>query len=99
MPNGLAGLPMGIMDGQSYEAHRLLLGPGDCVLFFSDGVTDAMNLRNEGFLAKGIHAALTSEGPRNPRALGERIIKAVRLHASGRAQNDDITLVCVGRAG
>ena len=31
------------------------------------------------------------------RAVGERVVEAVRRHAAGRAQNDDIALVCFGR--
>jgi serine phosphatase RsbU (regulator of sigma subunit)/pSer/pThr/pTyr-binding forkhead associated (FHA) protein len=97
MPKEAGGLPMGIMDGQSYQAEMLPLAVGDCLILFSDGVTDAASVRNESFGLKGIHAALKNDGPRSARALGERIVKAVKLHASGRAQNDDITLMCVGR--
>jgi serine phosphatase RsbU (regulator of sigma subunit)/pSer/pThr/pTyr-binding forkhead associated (FHA) protein len=99
MPKEAGGLPMGIMDGQIYEAQQLNLEPGDCLLLCSDGVTDAVSVRGETFGLKGIHAALKGENLRGPRALGERIVKAVKLHAAGRSQADDITLMCVGRAG
>jgi serine phosphatase RsbU (regulator of sigma subunit)/pSer/pThr/pTyr-binding forkhead associated (FHA) protein len=97
MPKEAGGLPMGIMDGQTYEAHRLRLAPGDSLMLFSDGVTDAVSTRGDTFTLKGVHAALKGEGPHNPRGLGERVVKAVKLHAAGRAQADDITLMCVGR--
>jgi serine phosphatase RsbU (regulator of sigma subunit)/pSer/pThr/pTyr-binding forkhead associated (FHA) protein len=99
MPKETGGLPLGIMDGQSYEAHRLPLAPGDCLLLFSDGVTDAVSVRGEAFGQSGVHTALAGEPLRGPRALGERIVKAVKVHAAGRAQADDITLMCVGRSG
>ncbi len=91
------GMPMGIMDGQTYDAMTVLLNPGDTLVMFSDGVTDAMNIRDEKFKSPRILAALKTDGPRTPKALGERIIKAVKLHAGTREQNDDITLVCIGR--
>jgi sigma-B regulation protein RsbU (phosphoserine phosphatase) len=97
MPKETGGLPMGIMDGQTYDAHQVPLGPGDCLLLFSDGVPDAVSTRGETFGLKGVHTALKGEGPHTPRGLGERIVKAVKLHAAGRAQADDITLMCVGR--
>jgi len=87
---------MGIMDGQTYEAMTVLLEPGDTLVMFSDGVSDAMNIREEKFKPPRILSALKTDGPRTPKALGERIIKAVKQHAGTREQNDDITLVCVG---
>jgi serine phosphatase RsbU (regulator of sigma subunit) len=99
LPKEAGGLPMGIMDGQSYEAYTVPLAPGDCLILFSDGVTDAANVRREKFGRKGIGSALTGAGPLGARALGERVIRAVQRHAAGGAQRDqdDITLVCVGR--
>ncbi len=99
MPKEAGGLPMGIMDGQTYEAQRISLAPGDCLLLFSDGVTDAVSVRGDTFGLKGIHAALKDEHLHGASALGERIVKAVKLHAAGRSQADDITLMIVGRAG
>jgi serine phosphatase RsbU (regulator of sigma subunit) len=97
MPKEAGGLPMGIMEGQAYDAHRLVLAPGDCLLLFSDGVEDAVSVRGDRFTMKGVHAALKGEGARNAKGLGERIVKAVKLHAAGRSQADDITMMCVGR--
>jgi serine phosphatase RsbU (regulator of sigma subunit)/pSer/pThr/pTyr-binding forkhead associated (FHA) protein len=92
-----SGLPMGIMEDQAYTATQVALTAGDCLILFSDGVTDAESARKTAFGQKGLVASLKSDGPGNPRSLGERIVKAVKQHASGRAQNDDITLVCFGR--
>ena len=36
-------------------------------------------------------------GPLRPKTVGELVLGAVRKHANGRAQNDDIALVCFGR--
>jgi serine phosphatase RsbU (regulator of sigma subunit)/pSer/pThr/pTyr-binding forkhead associated (FHA) protein len=99
MPKEAGGLPMGILDGQDYSAHQLSLAPGDCLLLVSDGVTDAVSVRGDSFGVKGIHMALKGEVLHGARAVGERIVKAVKLHAAGRPQADDITLMCVGRAG
>jgi sigma-B regulation protein RsbU (phosphoserine phosphatase) len=97
MPKEAGGLPLGIMDGQSYEAYPVPVTPGDCLLLFSDGVPDAASVRGDTFTLKGVSAALNGEAGLNARAVGERIAKAVKLHAAGRDQADDITLMCVGR--
>jgi serine phosphatase RsbU (regulator of sigma subunit)/pSer/pThr/pTyr-binding forkhead associated (FHA) protein len=95
-PNDLSGLPLGVVDQYDYVKCQVQLQPGDCVLIFTDGVTEAMDVRNVQFQMRGITSALQG-GPYPARAVGERIVRAVKQHASGRSQHDDITLVAFGR--
>jgi serine phosphatase RsbU (regulator of sigma subunit) len=97
MPSEFSGWPMGILQDQTYKDWLLPLAPGDCLILFSDGVIDATSTGGERFTLKGVRNALLDEGPRNPRALGQRVVKAVKRHASGRSQIDDITILCLGR--
>ena len=39
-PNDICGLPLGVMDGYEYQAITLPFQPGDCVVLFSDGVSE-----------------------------------------------------------
>jgi serine phosphatase RsbU (regulator of sigma subunit) len=96
-PKNGVGLPLGVMEGSRYAAHEVHLEPGDCLLIFSDGVTEAMDKQNNQINLKAVEMALR-EGPLPPRILGERIINFVKQHAQGRSQHDDITLVCFGRS-
>jgi sigma-B regulation protein RsbU (phosphoserine phosphatase) len=89
-------LPLGVAEGIVYGSRQLELDPGDAVLMFSDGVTEAMDKNNNQLQFQAFHAAL-KEGGLPPQALGDRIVKLVRQHAAGRSQHDDITLVCFGR--
>jgi serine phosphatase RsbU (regulator of sigma subunit) len=95
-PRDFVGLPLGIVEGTVYQAHTFALEPGDCVMTFSDGVTEAMDKQNQLIEQKAISTAL-KDGPLPPPELGERIVKNVKQHAAGRSQHDDITLVCFGR--
>lgn len=96
--NDLSGLPLGVAEGFEYASAQVDLNKGDSILLFTDGVTDAMSVQNVAFGLKGIHTAVQG-GPFNVAQLGERIIKAVKLHTVGRAQqHDDIALVIVGRS-
>jgi serine phosphatase RsbU (regulator of sigma subunit) len=95
-PKQVIGLPLGVTDSYPYEACQVRLEPGDSVLLFSDGVTEAMDRQNNLIHLKAIDGALR-EGLSGPAAIGERIVKNVKQHAAGRNQNDDITLVCFGR--
>jgi serine phosphatase RsbU (regulator of sigma subunit) len=92
------GIPLGILEGQEYRLPEVVLQPGDCLLLYTDGVPDAINVRREPFGVKGIHAAVQGNGSFTPQTLIDRIVKAVKQHAAGCPQNDDITLVCLGRA-
>jgi serine phosphatase RsbU (regulator of sigma subunit)/pSer/pThr/pTyr-binding forkhead associated (FHA) protein len=96
-PNDVAGLPLGVVDQCDYAKCQVELQPGDCVLIFTDGVTEAMDTRNVQFQIRGISAALQG-GPYPAKLAGERILRAVKQHASGRSQHDDITLVAFGRS-
>ncbi len=98
----LNSCPLGWVPGNVYEARRSILAPGDTLLVFTDGVTDAICPKPEAlFGLDGIAAAMTdrARSPRPPdsKTMGERVVEAVRKHAAGRAQNDDIALVCFGR--
>jgi serine phosphatase RsbU (regulator of sigma subunit) len=96
------GLPLGVMPGFEYEAVTLNLDPGDMITAFTDGVTDATAPSGALFGPEGVDRCLTpaddatADGGR-PKRVGERLVQAVRRHADGRPQNDDIAVVCFGR--
>src|SRR5262245_29827670 len=96
MPQTVAGVPLGILDGTKFNAFSITLEPGDSLLLFTDGVTDAVNLSNARFGMAGMLNALRGS-PFAPRSSCERLLKAVKQHSAGRDQHDDITLVCLGR--
>ncbi|MBX9583534.1 MAG: SpoIIE family protein phosphatase [Gemmataceae bacterium] len=95
-----SGLPLGVMAGYEYESRDVALEPGDTLVLFTDGVTDAMDPGGRMFGADAADRVLAeADAPEaaRPRKLGERLVQAVRRHAAGRPQNDDIAVVCVGR--
>jgi serine phosphatase RsbU (regulator of sigma subunit) len=96
VPTEVAGLPIAVDDGHQYRSSQARLEPGDRVLVFSDGVTDAMDRNDEPFHLEGIRKALRDKDLA-PRAMGQYLIRMVEQHAAGRSQHDDVTLVCFGR--
>jgi serine phosphatase RsbU (regulator of sigma subunit)/pSer/pThr/pTyr-binding forkhead associated (FHA) protein len=97
MPKEVAGVPLGIMEGYAYESFAVDLEAGDSLLLFTDGVTDALDVRNSAFSVQGIQKALAGLEEPTPRNLVERVARAVQQHAAGRDAHDDITLVSIGR--
>jgi serine phosphatase RsbU (regulator of sigma subunit) len=95
-PRAHSGPPLAVEAGYAYTALRVELQPGDSLVLFSDGVTDALNVHGRQLGISGVRAAVAGNAA-PPRMLGERILQAVKDHATGCSQYDDITLVCVGR--
>jgi serine phosphatase RsbU (regulator of sigma subunit)/pSer/pThr/pTyr-binding forkhead associated (FHA) protein len=95
-PRAVTGPPLAVADGYAYEERQVALLPGDSLVLYSDGVTDALNVEGRQLGLGGVRAAL-DRGPASPRELGDRILRAVNEHAAGCSQADDITLVCLGR--
>jgi serine phosphatase RsbU (regulator of sigma subunit) len=90
------GLPLGVASEWEYEEFRLTLGPGDSLLFCTDGITDAMNPAGEFYGNDRLLAQLRAPAT-GVRALGERLIESVRRHINTRAQTDDMCVTYFGR--
>jgi len=91
-----AGPPLGVVRDASYGSAGFDLAPGDVVVLYSDGVTEAVNLRNQAFGVARLKALLAQTAGGAPE-VGEAILAIVRDHMIGRSQQDDLTIVCFGR--
>ena len=97
VPRSTTGLPLGMVEGCVYDACQIALQPGDNLILFSDGVTDALDVRNNPFSMKGVQRVAAEAGGVSAAVLGDRLVKAVQQHATNREPHDDITLICLGR--
>jgi serine phosphatase RsbU (regulator of sigma subunit) len=96
--HAICGVPLGIMTDYTFESYRFTLEPGDNVVLFSDGVSEAMDVTGQQLGTRGLRKLL-EQGGASLCELGERILQGVEKHAAGCPQHDDITLVCFGRKG
>ena len=92
----LVGLPIGVVEGTSYDVARRTLEPGETVVIYTDGISEAMNPASDLFGTDHLRQFI-SKNTSNPTELGKLILKDVKRHAAGRYQNDDITLMSFGR--
>lgn len=95
-PRDLAGLPLGVAEGIPYDSATVALDPGDSLLLYTDGVSEAKNKQEAEFQLEGIYSALKA-GPLTPKVMGERLVTTLKKHFVGCKQHDDITVVCFGR--
>ncbi len=91
-----SGLPLGIMPDYAYEAVETGLGPGETVVLYTDGVTDAMDANGERLGDDALRAVLLNARP-GAAAIGEEVVNLIQRHVAERPQFDDITLVCLSR--
>ena len=92
----LAGYPLGVGEGTRYEATILQLDPGDSIIQYTDGVSEARSRDDKDFGIDNIFKALRA-GPAGVAEAGPRLVNAVKQHALGRNPHDDVTIVCFGR--
>lgn len=92
----LTGTPIGVLEDYPYESEVRELKPGDMVVFFTDGVDEAMNYEDELYGGERL-LEFIKNGSSNAAELGKTLLADVRRHANGRPQNDDITIMTFGR--
>lgn len=93
------GLVLGALAGSAYEEAVHTLGPGDVLLVYSDGLTEAMDDAREEFGEARTMEVLRAHRDASAAALVDALVAAVRTHAGGVPQSDDITLLVVKREG
>jgi len=96
---GGGGLLLGVFGEAQFEEEVLALSPGDTLVLFSDGVSEAENGTGEQFGEERILAALVSARQRPVEEMIERLLGEVRAFAGGEAQADDITILVVRYVG
>lgn len=91
-----AGFPVGSILADDYREVTAHLGPGDVLILASDGVIEMMNRSRELFGFDGLEAVAASAGAEaGAHAVLTAILTALREHAGGAEQHDDITLIVV----
>ncbi len=90
-------LPVGILANQDYAVQRVQISPGDKLIAFSDGITEAMNAAGELFDDTRLLATIHAYGLQPAAELVQTIVQATEIHVAGAPQADDMTLLVVGR--
>jgi serine phosphatase RsbU (regulator of sigma subunit) len=96
---GEGGPVLGIFPEISYEEARCALEPGDLLLLYSDGVTEALNPAEEEFGEERLVELVSGLGDVPAAAVVEAIRSAVENWAAGHPAADDVTVVAVRRTG
>jgi len=88
-------LPLGISVGEIYQQIRVPFEPGDLLLFYSDGITEARNPAGELFGVERLEECVRCGSELDPWALVETIRAAVAAFSGSERLADDLTSVAV----
>lgn len=91
------GVALGMFEGSRYQAHETVLEPGDTLVMYSDGVTEAENHKGQPFEEAGLERIVDLHAGVSPRQLAETILRVVEVHAQETYLADDVTLLVLKR--
>jgi sigma-B regulation protein RsbU (phosphoserine phosphatase) len=93
------GTVLGLFEAATFEEETVQLKPGDVIIVFSDGVTEAMNAAGDEFTDDGLLASLSAHRSKDPQAVIDGVIADVRTFCGDAQQSDDLTILMVRYAG
>jgi sigma-B regulation protein RsbU (phosphoserine phosphatase) len=91
------GMALGVIDTENWEQATARLAPGDFLVLYSDGVTDAENEQGAAFSLERLQACLRANLERSAQEIQSAILGEIREFMGQAIQFDDITLMVVVR--
>ena len=86
------GFAFGMLDfGMPYESAFIKLNPGEKILFYTDGITEAMNEKEEEYSDERLESFFMNEKPDNAETFIATLMRDIKKHTEGTHQSDDIT--------
>ena len=91
------GIVLGVLDDVSLQDAAIEVAPDDLIVFYTDGVTEAMNDGMEEFGTGRLQSAISGSAGRDAEDVLQAIVAAVDAYAGGMPRWDDVTLVVARR--
>lgn len=93
----LPGLPLGIDDAIEYEEAEVYISPGTSIIFYTDGVIEAMDAAGEMYGFSRFKEAVERFRDSEPQDMVNHLLNDVATFTEGAPQSDDITVVVIQR--
>ena len=92
-----ANLPLGVMDDMVYVAQEETLAPDETVFLYTDGLTEAMNLKHEQYGMDRLNDSLSQiqQEMSSPEHLIHKVTEQVHTFVQEAEQSDDLTLLAI----
>jgi sigma-B regulation protein RsbU (phosphoserine phosphatase) len=95
--DGRSGPACGVMEGVSYRQFSTRLEPGETVVGYTDGVTEALDPEGGLYGEPRLFSLLAGSGSDTAQTTANTLLDDVRAFAQGTEQSDDITLIAAKR--
>jgi sigma-B regulation protein RsbU (phosphoserine phosphatase) len=89
------GVPLGLFDNAMFDEETVTLQPGDLIVAFSDGVTEALDPAGEEFTDDRLLMCVNAHRGESPQQLLDSLLEDVREFCADASQSDDVTVVVV----
>ncbi len=89
------GVVLGLFEHAAFDEETVQLQPGDLIVSFSDGVSEAMNLDGDEFTDDRLIACVTAHREKPPQEVLDLLLADVRAFCGEAQQSDDVTAVLV----
>ncbi len=90
-----AGLPLGIASPQNYNSSSVTLAPGELILFYTDGIVEAMNEEDELFGFERLEALVNKYGHLAAKDFIDKTMEELMLFVGENPFQDDLTIVAM----
>jgi sigma-B regulation protein RsbU (phosphoserine phosphatase) len=90
--------PLGILDEVDYRETKVKLAPGDRVVFYTDGIVEAVNEKGQMFGFERLLEVVRAAGSISADSILKQILGEVNEFVGGAPQHDDLTVIVVGVA-
>jgi len=91
------GTVVGLFPGRTYTSESLELLPGESLVLYTDGVSEACNPGGEFFGDERLHACFAEGAGKTAQGSVDQLVRDVRAFAAGAAPSDDITILVLRR--
>ena len=95
----VGGLPLGLISGTGYSQTTVQLTPGDLLVLYTDGLTEAADKTGEELGSERFLELAHALPVDSPAAAGEALLAAVHMFRDGTPASDDETLMVLQRLG
>jgi sigma-B regulation protein RsbU (phosphoserine phosphatase) len=86
-----------MFEGSQFGSVDTMLQPGEMLVMYSDGITEAENPDGQPFEESGLEQVVERHAGEEPAEIGTRVLKAVEVHARASRFTDDLTILLVKR--